>query len=85
MGLTKESVGLNIYKNMIEKKDEDEIVIAFAGNPNTGKSSLFNNLTGLKQHTGNWPGKTVNIASGKYNYNDDKYIVVDLRYVFSSI
>ena len=57
MGLTKESVGLNIYKNMIEKKDEDEIVIAFAGNPNTGKSSLFNNLTGLKQHTGNWPGK----------------------------
>lgn len=83
MGLTKESVGLNIYKNMIEKKDEDEIVIAFAGNPNTGKSSLFNNLTGLKQHTGNWPGKTVNIASGKYNYNDDKYIVVDLPGTYS--
>jgi len=58
-------------------------VIAIAGNPNTGKSTVFNALTGLKQHTGNWPGKTVTRAEGAYAYGDNKYKLVDLPGTYS--
>jgi ferrous iron transport protein B len=58
-------------------------VIALAGNPNTGKSTLFNSLTGLKQHTGNWPGKTVTRAEGGYQFNNVKYKLVDLPGTYS--
>jgi len=58
-------------------------VIALAGNPNTGKSTLFNTLTGLKQHTGNWPGKTVTRAEGGYQFNNVKYKLVDLPGTYS--
>jgi ferrous iron transport protein B len=58
-------------------------VIALAGNPNTGKSTLFNTLTGLKQHTGNWPGKTVTRAEGGYQFNNVRYKLVDLPGTYS--
>ena len=58
-------------------------VIALAGNPNTGKSTLFNTLTGLKQHPGNWPGKTVTRAEGGYQFNNVKYKLVDLPGTYS--
>ena len=58
-------------------------VVALAGNPNTGKSTLFNSLTGLKQHTGNWPGKTVTRAEGGYQFNSVKYKLVDLPGTYS--
>jgi ferrous iron transport protein B len=58
-------------------------VVALAGNPNTGKSTVFNALTGLKQHTGNWPGKTVTRAEGGYQFNGVKYKLVDLPGTYS--
>lgn len=58
-------------------------VIALAGNPNTGKSTVFNALTGLKQHTGNWPGKTVLQAQGYFTYQGLEYKVVDLPGTYS--
>lgn len=64
-------------------KGEDEIVIGLAGNPNVGKSTVFNALTGLSQHTGNWSGKTVSNACGAYRYKDEVYTLVDMPGTYS--
>jgi ferrous iron transport protein B len=60
-----------------------DYVVALAGNPNTGKSTVFNAITGLRQHTGNWPGKTVTRAEGGFEYGDKRYKLVDLPGTYS--
>lgn len=60
-----------------------DFVVAIAGNPNTGKSTVFNALTGLRQHTGNWPGKTVVRAEGAFEYDGQKFKLVDLPGTYS--
>jgi ferrous iron transport protein B len=60
-----------------------DFVVALAGNPNTGKSTVFNALTGLRQHTGNWPGKTVTRAEGGFEYGGHRYKLVDLPGTYS--
>ena len=79
MGLTAQSVRLESLRDIYEiEKGDKQYVIALAGNPNTGKSTVFNYLTGLAQHTGNWPGKTVASARGQFKYKNNEYIMVDL-------
>lgn len=84
MGLTHDSTKIKAMKDIfdIERKD-NQYVIALCGNPNTGKSTVFNTLTGLKQHTGNWPGKTVCSARGDFSYNDKEYALIDLPGTYS--
>ena len=85
MGLTKQSTSTGVLKDLfqLDLTSSDEIVIALAGNPNTGKSTVFNQLTGLNQHTGNWPGKTVTNAKGKYKHHEKGYVLVDLPGTYS--
>ena len=63
--------------------DRWDYLVALAGNPNTGKSTVFNALTGLRQHTGNWPGKTVVRAEGVFLHEQDRVKVVDLPGTYS--
>ncbi len=63
--------------------DSWDYVVALAGNPNTGKSTVFNALTGLRQHTGNWPGKTVARAEGGFEFEGARYKLVDLPGTYS--
>jgi len=84
MSLTSKSTGFNtLTKEFLYKDNECDIVIALVGNPNVGKSTIFNSLTGRKEHTGNWTGKTVESAFAKYNYNDENFILVDLPGTYS--
>lgn len=78
----------NLYNNAALKKlgvdaEKSDYVVALAGNPNTGKSTVFNALTGLRQHTGNWPGKTVARAEGAFSYGDKKFKLIDLPGTYS--
>jgi ferrous iron transport protein B len=82
-----ESCSLHHHKGNLVKLglalDAVDYVVALAGNPNTGKSTVFNNLTGLRQHTGNWPGKTVTRAEGGISYGGKQYKLVDLPGTYS--
>ena len=85
MGLTKQSTGTHAMDENLKvtKESENEKIVALGGNPNVGKSTVFNSLTGLRQHTGNWPGKTVSNATGKYEYNNNSFILVDIPGTYS--
>ncbi|TAH74858.1 MAG: ferrous iron transport protein B [Anaerolineaceae bacterium] len=84
MGLTFQSTKNSALTDIFHiNKLENQFVIALAGNPNTGKSTVFNSLTGLHQHTGNWPGKTVVNARGEFNHEDKDFILVDLPGTYS--
>ncbi len=63
--------------------EHKEIIVALAGNPNSGKTSIFNNLTGAHQYIGNWPGVTVERKSGEYNFNGYKFKIIDLPGIYS--
>lgn len=84
MGLTKNSTGIRLLSSdKIKGNIKEDYVVALAGNPNVGKSTVFNALTGLNQHTGNWPGKTVANAEGYYEFKDSIIKVVDLPGTYS--
>lgn len=85
MGLSYHSTGVGVLENelRIERSSPEDCIIALAGNPNVGKSTVFNNLTGLSQHTGNWPGKTVTNAQGKYKHKNRNFILVDIPGTYS--
>ena len=82
MGLTVDSVGKKAADNFINTNDSD-ITVMLAGNPNVGKSTVFNALTGLNQHTGNWPGKTVTGCVGKFTAEGKQIALVDLPGTYS--
>lgn len=85
MGLTSQSSGVGVLQNELKiiRTTPNEKVIALAGNPNVGKSTVFNSLTGLNQHTGNWPGKTVVNAQGQYKHKDINFTLVDIPGTYS--
>lgn len=85
MGLNKDSMGLNAVDIglVVKKNNETDKVVALGGNPNVGKSTVFNELTGLRQHTGNWPGKTVTNAQGYCKFKQNDYVIVDLPGCYS--
>lgn len=78
-----ESTRQPALKRKGKSQESSQLRIALAGNPNTGKSTVFNYLTGLRQHTGNWPGKTVAKAEGSFAYNDRTYDIIDLPGTYS--
>lgn len=75
--------GGNHINRLAGKLIDYDYTIALAGNPNTGKSTIFNALTGLRQHVGNWSGKTVTRAEGFFDFKDNTYKVVDLPGTYS--
>ncbi len=86
MGLTGTSTGAGVISRCglhIEKETPLDKIVALAGNPNVGKSTVFNSLTGLSQHTGNWPGKTVTNAYGRHRFRDKDFILVDIPGTYS--
>ena len=85
MGLTNSSIGIKAVDMglSVKKQSENDRIVALAGNPNVGKSTVFNALTGMNQHTGNWPGKTVANAQGFCRTERHSYVMVDIPGTYS--
>ncbi len=84
MGMTRQASGIYAFLDELRTAAQDyHALVALAGNPNTGKSTVFNGLTGLNQHTGNWPGKTVVLAKGFYRHQGKRLALVDLPGTYS--
>ncbi len=85
MGLTKQSTGRKVTEFDIKKTSSDGAIVALAGNPNVGKSTVFNALTGMHQHTGNWPRKTVGSSWGTFTFENNAYTLVDIPGTYSLV
>ena len=84
MGLTLGSTGSKLLKkDVFERVVGCDFTIGLCGNPNVGKSTVFNALTGMHQHTGNWTGKTVSNAIGEYKYKNKSFLLVDIPGTYS--
>ena len=88
MGLNHKSTATSVLGetkglSLPQRTAAGKTVIALAGNPNVGKSTIFNGLTGMNQHTGNWPGKTVANAVGEYQFQGQEYLLVDIPGTYS--
>ncbi len=85
MSLTKHTKAKvkNSKNSFLTKKSDQQKIIAIAGNPNVGKSTVFNAITGLRQHTGNWPGKTVSCTYGTFKHDNSEFVLVDIPGTYS--
>lgn len=83
LGMFEKLLQANEEINELYRNEKPGYTIALLGNPNVGKSTVFNELTGMKQHTGNWPGKTVELASGHYVHKNQKHEIIDLPGTYS--
>ena len=83
VGLFEKILAINEEINAMIEEEQQGYTIALLGNPNVGKSTVFNALTGMRQHTGNWPGKTVELATGTYTHHKRIHKLVDLPGTYS--
>lgn len=83
MGLTSQNSGRSLLRRKKQSGGEGKYKVCLVGNPNVGKSTIFNTLTGSRQHTGNWSGKTVELAYGKRESGGKSYEIVDLPGTYS--
>lgn len=83
MGLTRSAVGRGAERDARTRREPGDLLAALAGNPNVGKSTVFNALTGMNQHTGNWPGKTVATAEGVCRVGSRRCLLEDIPGTYS--